>query len=218
MLNATTPDYDPRYRAALAHGGFEHLDSGQISACFRQALLSSPFQSPSVLDFGCGGGGITRQIAEIVSGNVVGFDTSEVAIRWARMVNCRVNVQYTSELSTACDQSYNVLHDAGCAHIAENEGERRAMFSRYASLLVPQGIFLLVTGYYDRNFEYPKRRSNSRIPGPAKVLESSEREILDELELAGFSIRSVLRSCSGRLYPTELEIVARLSAEKNRNV
>ena len=119
----------------------------QIQERWHQALLSSvTFRGDeSILDIGCGDGRFTKRYSALVpKGRVLGIDSSESMIAWARhqyagVINLNFRIQ--NALNFSCKGEFDWILSSNCLHWIS---DHRRVIHRIARALKPNGRFVLL--------------------------------------------------------------------------
>lgn len=172
--------YKERY-----HAGDTPWDVGRPDFNLIQVVSTRPIQPCKALDLGCGTGDNSIWLAQ-KNFEVIGIDTSEIAIRRAIEKATQANVKCTFKvidfLSVELPESpFEFVFDRGCFHSLKSDAERKRFVEKVAANLEKDGLWLSITGNAD------EKRVGPRPP------QLSAREIVNSVE-PYFEILSLVSS------------------------
>lgn len=183
-------DYNGTIQRAIGASGESVEFFASLRARLLASLIGSANDSPSVLDFGCGIGNMTREVASrLPFAAVVGTDISErsLAIARSRETPCGQRIEYTATQLDRLpfpDGSFDFAFTSGVFHHIEPV-ERLHWLTELKRVLTPRGRFCL----FEHNPLNPLTvRAVGRIPFDqgVKLLTASEATAL--LRRAGFKV------------------------------
>lgn len=135
-------DWDVRYQSRTYRQRRKLVQ--QLVKAELDRLCRAP-ENVDVLDFGCGGGVLLSELAEL-GVRVVGVDSSKATIDEARVrfaaANGRVKLEYldSSSAENLCQQIYDIVV---CTSVLEFVPDLGAMLSRLSSLVRSDGMLLI---------------------------------------------------------------------------
>lgn len=142
----------------------------------------------NILDYGCGEGQITQEIAKIKGRNITGVDISEKMLEIAKTTHLKPNISYRLLNEDFWSQSVNLFDCAisSCVFCIFPEVEKiRATFRKIYNSLKPLGVFyLLLPDYGDcngakfsnvENLFKPNLKEGDAVQG---ILRNKEEELL----------------------------------------
>ena len=129
------------------HGLFDPAAREAWAALLRDSLPPSP---STILDIGCGTGTLSLILAEI-GHDVTGIDLSPAMIERARNKVAAAGTTVTFQVMDASfpqlpPQSFDAIC---CRHLLWALPERNKVLERWASLLKPGGVMVLIEGFWE---------------------------------------------------------------------
>lgn len=146
--------YRERYRS-----GDTPWDIGQPDSNLVEVVTKEPVLSCKVLDIGCGAGDNSIWLAQNRF-QVVGIDTSDVALEKAREKASKANVECDFMLvdflkNTVQGAPFGFVFDRGCFHSFGSENERSRFAHNVAAHLREAGLWLALVGNADEHRQGP---------------------------------------------------------------
>ncbi|HLG98212.1 MAG TPA: class I SAM-dependent methyltransferase [Bryobacteraceae bacterium] len=145
MLSNTLFDRGAEYDQMLMQGlrfsgeNHEYFLRGRIHRML--ADLDSSYRPRRILDFGCGIGHATQYLTELFpDAEVIGMDTSEPALEYARGALSGRNARFTSSLETLPDAHFDLCYTNGTFHHIE-PSLRIPVVNQIRRVLSPKGLF-----------------------------------------------------------------------------
>ncbi len=147
------------------------------------AHLPAAFRPRRILDFGCGLGDTSRRLAETFAGaDVVGVDTADAAIAWAREHHAGPRVSFGTIDGLAAQGVFDLCYVNGVLHHVVPD-RRREVLGAIRDALRPGGHFAL----FENNPWNPGARMvMHRIPFDRDAVPVSPREARALLAANGF--------------------------------
>jgi len=149
---------EERYRERYESGDTP-WDVGQPDFNLIEVVTNTPILSCQVLDIGCGTGDNSIWLAQ--NGfQVIGTDTSEIALQKAKEKASRANVECDFVLadflkSEIAGAPFGFIFDRGCFHSFSAEEERRRFAQHVAGHLEDAGLWLTIVGNADEHRQGP---------------------------------------------------------------
>lgn len=172
--------YKERYQA-----GDTPWDVGRPDFNLIQVVTTKPIKPCKALDLGCGTGDNSIWLAQ-KNFEVIGIDTSAIAISKAIEKATRANVQCTFKVidfltGELTEAPFKFVFDRGCFHSLKTDADRKRFAEKVAAYLEENGLWLSIMGNADE-----KRLG----PGPPQL---TAREIVNSVEVY-FEILSLMSS------------------------
>jgi SAM-dependent methyltransferase len=147
------------------------------------AHLPSGFRPRRIVDFGCGLGDTSRRLADAFpDAQVLGIDTADAAIAWAREHHAGPRVSFGTVDDLASSGVFDLCYVNGVLHHVPPD-RRPAMLGMVRDALRPAGLFAL----FDNNPWNPGARMvMHRIPFDRDAIPVSPRQARALLTASGF--------------------------------
>jgi SAM-dependent methyltransferase len=147
------------------------------------AHLPSGFRPRRIVDFGCGLGDTSRRLADAFpDAQVLGVDTADAAIAWAREHHAGPRVSFGTVDDLASGGGFDLCYVNGVLHHVPPD-RRPAMLGMVRDALRPAGLFAL----FDNNPWNPGARMvMHRIPFDRDAIPVSPRQARALLTASGF--------------------------------
>jgi SAM-dependent methyltransferase len=138
--------YKERYKS-----GDTPWDVGKPDFNLIAVVTKKPIQSCKVLDVGCGTGDNSIWLAQNCF-QVIGTDTSDIAIERAKEKASKANVEFKNKIQGA---PFGFVFDRGCFHSFSSEDDRRWFAQNAANHLDEAGLWLTIVGNADEDRQGP---------------------------------------------------------------
>ncbi len=179
--------YKKRYKT-----GDTPWDIGKPDFNLVQAATTMEIKPCKTLDIGCGTGNNSIWLSQ-KSFDVIGIDTSEIAIQKAIKEASKANVKCTFIVTDFLTNKiegapFGFVFDRGCFHSLKSDQERKRFAENTAAYLEKDGLWLSITGNADEQRDGP---------GPPQ---RTARDIVNSVE-PYFEILSLVSSHFGSNHP-----------------
>ena len=183
----TEEHFNKRYKV-----GNTPWDIGKPDFNLIQSLTTMAIKPCKALDIGCGTGNNSIWLSQNKF-DVIGIDTSEIAIQKALEEASKTNVKCTFIVSDFLTNKiegapFGFAFDRGCFHALNSDEERKIFAENVAAHLVNDGLWLSIVGNADEKRDRP---------GPPQL---TARDIVNSVE-SYFEIHSLVSSHFGSNHP-----------------
>jgi len=149
---------EDRYRERYKSGDTP-WDVGQPDFNLIEVATQRPIPSCKVLDIGCGTGDNSIWLAQ-KGFQVIGIDTSEIALEQAKGKASKANVECDFRLVDFLSNKiegapFGFVFDRGCFHSFSSENDRRRFAQNVATHLEKAGLWLTIAGNADEHRRGP---------------------------------------------------------------
>ena len=151
---ATEERFKERYKA-----GNTPWDIGKPDFNLIQTVTTMDIKPCNVLEIGCGTGNNSIWLAQ-KNFNVIGIDTSEIAIQKALEKASKANVNCTfieiNFLKNKIEGApFDFVFDRGCFHVFSSDQERKIFAENVSAHLEKDGLWLSIVGNADEQRDHP---------------------------------------------------------------
>ncbi|KUO71001.1 MAG: methyltransferase type 11 [Desulfosporosinus sp. BRH_c37] len=184
----TEDHFNKRYKT-----GNTPWDIGKPDFNLIQSVTTMAIKPCKALEIGCGTGNNSIWLSQN-NFNVIGIDTSEIAIQKAIEEASKTNFKCTFIVSDFLTNKiegvpFGFAFDRGCFHALNSDEERKIFAENVASHLVNDGLWLSIAGNADEKRDRP---------GPPQL---TARDIVNSVE-SYFEILSLVSSHFGSNHPS----------------